>query len=79
MDHPEGARYVVISETALNAIIRDLRLAAGERPDGEYFAAPRGDRDPLMATCRRCGRSGSALDEFTSQYTGLCGDCSRSK
>jgi len=38
-DEPEGARYVVISETALNRIIRDLRHVLSERPDAEYFDA----------------------------------------
>ena len=37
VDEPEGARYVVISETALNRIIRELRLGSAERPDAEYF------------------------------------------
>ena len=37
VDEPEGARVVVISETALNRIIRDLRLGSAERPDAEYF------------------------------------------
>jgi hypothetical protein len=34
MDDP-GARYVVISETAVSRILRELRLA--ERQDAEYF------------------------------------------
>ena len=38
-DVPEGARYVVISETALNQIIRELRQGLSERPDAEYFDA----------------------------------------
>ena len=38
-DDPEGARYVVISETALNQIIRELRQVLSERPDAEYFDA----------------------------------------
>ena len=37
VDEPEGARVVVISETALNRIIRDLRMGSAERPDAEYF------------------------------------------
>jgi len=37
-DDPE-ARYVVISETALNQIIRELRQVLSERPDAEYFDA----------------------------------------
>jgi len=78
-DEPEGARFVAISETALNAILRELRGGAAERPNAEYFAAPSCGSDPLVATCRRCGRSGSALDEFTSPYTGLCGECSKLK
>ena len=35
VDEPEGARFVVISETALNRIIRELRLGSAERPDVE--------------------------------------------
>jgi hypothetical protein len=38
-DVPEGARYVVISETALNRIIRELRQVLSERPDAEYFGS----------------------------------------
>jgi len=34
-DDPEGARYVIISETAVNRILRELRLV--ERQDAEYF------------------------------------------
>lgn len=37
VDEPEGARVVVISETALNRIIRELRVGSAERPDAEYF------------------------------------------
>jgi hypothetical protein len=37
VDDPEGARYVVISETALNQILRELRLGSRARPDAEYF------------------------------------------
>jgi len=37
VDDPEGARFVVISETALNRIIRELRLGSAERPDAENF------------------------------------------
>jgi hypothetical protein len=36
VDDPEGARYVVISETALNMIIRELRQGLPERPGAEY-------------------------------------------
>ena len=36
-DDPEGARDVVISETALNKMIRELRLGSAERPGAEYF------------------------------------------
>jgi len=39
VDVPEGTRYVVISETALNQIIRELRVGSAERPDAEYFGA----------------------------------------
>jgi len=37
VDAPEGARYVVISETALTRIVRELRLV--ERQDAEYFGS----------------------------------------
>ena len=36
-DEPEGSRYVVISETALNKIVNELRKWLGERPGAEYF------------------------------------------
>ena len=39
VDDPEGARYVVISETALNLIIRALRQGLAERPGAEYFGS----------------------------------------
>jgi hypothetical protein len=39
VDDPEGTRYVVISETALNRIIRELRQVFSERPDAEYFGS----------------------------------------
>jgi len=39
VDDPEGARYVVISETALNLIIRALRQGLPERPGAEYFGS----------------------------------------
>ena len=38
-DDPKGARYVVISETALNRIIRKLRQGLSERPDAKCFDA----------------------------------------
>ena len=41
VDAPEGSRYVVFSDTAMQKIARELRLAAGERPDAESFAARR--------------------------------------
>ena len=41
VDDPEGTRFVVISETALNQIIRELRLGSAERPDSEYLGAHR--------------------------------------
>jgi len=37
MDEPEGARYVVISETALKQIIRELRLGSANQPEAEFF------------------------------------------
>jgi len=39
VDDPEGARYVVISETALNMIIKELRQGLPERPGAEYFGS----------------------------------------
>ena len=39
VDDPEGVRYVVISETALNLIIRELRQRLPERPGAEYFGS----------------------------------------
>ena len=39
MDEPEGARYVVISETALKQMIRELRLGSANRPEAEFFEA----------------------------------------
>ena len=41
VDDPEGARVVVISETALKEIIRELRLKSAERPDAEYLGTHR--------------------------------------
>ncbi len=41
VDDPEGTRFVVISETALDQIIRELRLGSAERPDAEYLGAHR--------------------------------------
>ena len=38
-DEPGGARYVVISETALNRIIRELRQGCEERRDAENLGA----------------------------------------
>jgi hypothetical protein len=34
-DHPEGSRYAVFSDTALQTMARDLRLASADRPDVE--------------------------------------------
>jgi len=36
-DKPEGARFATFSDTALNQMAGDLRLAAGDRPDSEAF------------------------------------------
>jgi nicotinamidase-related amidase len=36
-DQPEGSRFVVFSDTALNAMVRELRLASADRPDAETF------------------------------------------
>ena len=40
VDVPEGVRYVVLSDTALNRIARELRMAASARPDSEHLSAP---------------------------------------
>jgi len=39
VDDPEGARYVVVSDTALSLIIRELRRGLPERPGAEYFGS----------------------------------------
>lgn len=36
-DQPEGSRYAVFSDTALQAMARALRLASADRPDVETF------------------------------------------
>ena len=36
VDDPEGSRFVLLSDTFLRRITRDLRLASGERLDAEY-------------------------------------------
>ena len=36
-DQPEGSRYAVFSDTALQAMARALRLASAGRPDVETF------------------------------------------
>lgn len=41
MDDPEGLRHVVFSDTAMQRITRELRLAASERPRAESFGARR--------------------------------------
>jgi hypothetical protein len=41
VDDPEGSRHVVFSDTAMQRIARELRLAAAERADGESFGARR--------------------------------------
>ena len=40
-DRPEGVRYVVLSDTLINQITRELRLAAAERPDAEALDSPK--------------------------------------
>jgi len=40
-DKPEGSRFATFSDTALNQMARDLRLAAGDRPDSETFGGGR--------------------------------------
>ena len=42
MDEPEGARYVVISETALKQMIRELRIGSADWPDAEFFETKTG-------------------------------------
>jgi len=37
VDEPEGSRFVVISDTALTKLTRELRLAAADRPESETF------------------------------------------
>jgi hypothetical protein len=37
VDDPEGARFVVISETAVKLIIQELRKGLPERSGAEYF------------------------------------------
>jgi hypothetical protein len=39
VDDPEGLRHVVFSDTAMQRITRELRLAASERPHVESFGA----------------------------------------
>ena len=39
VDVPEGSRYVVISETALNQMIRELRAGSAERAEAEFLSA----------------------------------------
>jgi hypothetical protein len=36
-DQPEGSRFAVFSDTALQAMARALRLASADRPDVETF------------------------------------------
>jgi hypothetical protein len=36
-DRPEGSRYAVFSDTALQNMARALRLASADRPDVETF------------------------------------------
>lgn len=45
----------------------------------EFFRRETAHVDVDIVTCRECGRSGSALDEFVSPYSGLCVDCSRER
>jgi hypothetical protein len=37
-DRPEGSRCAVFSDTALNTMARELRLASADRPDAETLA-----------------------------------------
>jgi len=36
-DQPEGSRFVVFSDTVLDKMARELRLAAVDRPETETF------------------------------------------
>jgi hypothetical protein len=36
-DQPEGSRTAVFSDTVLNMMARELRLALADRPDAETF------------------------------------------
>jgi hypothetical protein len=59
-DDPEGARFVVISDTALAMIIRELR--AGVLDDAEYLA-------PGPRTIRgTCNRPAPAAGGFGAQF-----------
>jgi len=42
VDEPEGLRYALLSDTLLQRMARDLRLAAAERLDAEEFGGGRG-------------------------------------
>ena len=42
VDDPEGLRHVVSSDTAMQRIARELRLAACERPHVESFGTGKG-------------------------------------
>ena len=39
-DQPEGSRYVIVSDTLLTTLARDLRLASAGRPEAETFEGP---------------------------------------
>ena len=45
----KDGRFVVFSEAAVDLLIKELRLAATERPEGETFALSHGGYQP------RCG------------------------
>jgi hypothetical protein len=49
VDDPEGSRHVVFSDTALQKLTRELRLAAAERFESEDL----GSRMPLGRARRR--------------------------
>jgi hypothetical protein len=36
-DQPEGSRFAVFSDTVLNRMARELRLASADRPKAETF------------------------------------------
>lgn len=80
--------YAIIAK--LDSTAKEISQA-GEQLSKRYYVAAHGSlkralefleaimepRD--LATCRSCGKRGYALDEFTSPYTGICAECSKSE